>query len=73
MWKSIGSFLEAKKRWLKGPIADLDAGDVESAMRGQLKTTMKLVKAFKPDSIPFKVASEFQKDVQEMNQHLPAV
>jgi hypothetical protein len=60
MWKSVGSFLEAKKRWLKGPISDLDATEVESNIRTQLKTTQKLVKAFKVDSIPFKVASEFQ-------------
>jgi dynein heavy chain len=59
MWKSIGMFLEAKRRWLKGPIADLDAAEVENNIRAQLKTTQKLVKSFKSESIPFKVASEF--------------
>lgn len=73
MWKSIGVFLEAKNRWLKGPIADLEATEVENNLRAQLKTTQKLVKAFKPDSIPYKVASEFQTDVKKVNQHLPII
>jgi len=33
MWKSVAVFLEAKRRWLKGSIVDLDAAEVENNIR----------------------------------------
>ena len=73
MWNSIAVFLDSKKKYLNGPVADLDAPEVESLIKTQIKSASKLVKAFKPNSIPFNVAADFQNDVLQMSKHLPAI
>jgi hypothetical protein len=33
MWKAIGIFVDSKKRWLTGPIGDLDYSEVEGLLK----------------------------------------
>lgn len=47
MWKSIGLYMENKKKWMNGPIMDVDYGDVETILKNQRKGTVKLSKMFR--------------------------
>ncbi|CAD8170768.1 unnamed protein product [Paramecium pentaurelia] len=69
MWKSIGLYMENKKKWMNGPIMDVDYGDVETILKNQRKGNVKLSKMFRQNSIPFRVLGEFKEDVEAMSLH----
>lgn len=73
MWKSIGLYMENKKKWMQGPIMEVDYGDVESIIKNQYKCTQKLGRIFRQNSIPYRVQGEFKEDVDNMNQHSKAL
>lgn len=33
MWKSIGTYMENKKKWLNGPIMDVEYSEVETVIK----------------------------------------
>lgn len=56
--------MESKKRWLNGPVCDLECGEVESIVKAQMRSAQRLVKVFKGGQITHRVASEFKEDVE---------
>jgi dynein heavy chain len=39
LWKAIGVFMDAKKRWMTNPIVELDSTEVEMIIKNQLKVS----------------------------------
>jgi len=37
LWKAIGVFMDAKKRWMTNPIIELESSEVETIIKNQLK------------------------------------
>jgi dynein heavy chain, axonemal len=65
--------MESKRKWMRGPIADLDQNEVEANLKTFKKTTQTLLKTFKVSQNGYRMAQDFDKDVGEMTDHLPAI
>ena len=46
MWKNISTFLDSKKRWMTGPLAELDSVEFENTIKPQIKAGSSLTRAF---------------------------
>ena len=73
LWKAIGNFFEKKKKWISGPVSELDSADVEFIVKENLKNSNRLLTNFNEKSIAYNVATKFRDDVVSMNDHLQTI
>ncbi|EGR32330.1 hypothetical protein IMG5_087930 [Ichthyophthirius multifiliis] len=73
LWKAISIFSENKKKWMNGPVQQLDYSESEQIVREYLKVSNRIVSSFKPDSLTAKISEDFRNEVHQINQYLPCM
>ena len=72
-WNTVGDFLEAKRAWMHGPFKAVNPLEVETIVKGHVKSSNKLGKMFDKNPIAGRLASEFKEDVQSVSEMLPII
>ncbi|KRX05785.1 P-loop containing nucleoside triphosphate hydrolase [Pseudocohnilembus persalinus] len=72
LWKSVDNFVENKKKWVQGPITNLDPTEIEIFVKQFVKTANKLYQTFNGTMIE-RVAEKFREEVFELNRNLSAI
>jgi len=73
LWKALGHFLDKKKKWLNGPISQVEPAEVELVLKEHSKNPNRLLGSFAPSSIAHGIAQKFKEDVEQMISYLPAI